>query len=509
MTIINRRGAYMGFEHDRASDWAWLAAWQPSVVRLMLPGSYTDPASVSVEKVRRVHDTVPDATILLRCWDVDDRKGAAHAEMGADPFGFAQRQVDWWSVVADRCTGVPRERLMAGLNNEVNVDRYGAQLFDYTTAAMRRAAARGLRLGVGMFSVGTPGKPGESPYDMTFFSRWEEDIVRGRHALVVHEYMQPEGMYGVWIDPKTGEERHDWQNLINRHVHWPMPRAPKIIGEWGIEGLLFGRHVDPVYGHSGWLNFPELWPATRLGDEYVACCKAADPTVMAICQFVWDIPDPTWNSFSPEPAAAELLARRSLCEVAVQDAGEGEENTVHIPVVVNHTVDTPPAPVPPPDETPPADGDNWARSLAFVKRWEGGYQNVANDSGNWTSGVVGVGENKGTNWGISAASYPDLDIKNLSREEAHAIFQRDYWIPSGAAKLAWPACLVVLDTAILHGVGTATAWQAEVGTNAFAFAAKRLRVYTDLSNWDYWGKAWILRVADLLEECALNVGAGS
>ena len=342
--IVNRRGAYMGFEHDRASDWAWLAAWQPSVVRLMLPGSYTDPASVSVEKVRRVHDTVPGATILLRCWDVDDRNGEAHAEMGADPFGLAQRQVDWWSVVADRA-GVPREFLMAGLNNEVNVDRYGAQLFDYGTAAMRRAAARGLRLCVGMFSVGTPGKPGESSYDMRYFAHWEDDIVRGRHALGLHEYAQPEGMYCVWTD-EEGQERHDWQNLINRHIHWP-GAIPKIIGEWGIDGLLFNRHADPTYGNSGWLNFPELWPATRLGDEYVACCQVADPTVQAICQFGWDLPDRKWNSFSPEPAAAELLARRALCEVAVQDAGEEPDNTVHIPaVVVGQPVTPAPQPTP-------------------------------------------------------------------------------------------------------------------------------------------------------------------
>lgn len=165
------------------------------------------------------------------------------------------------------------------------------------------------------------------------------------------------------------------------------------------------------------------------------------------------------------------------------------------------------APVTPPVIDEPADppsnpSDNWARSIAFTARWEGGYQNVANDVGNWTGGKVGVGENKGTNWGVSAASYPHLDIKNLTREQAHEIFKRDYWIPSGASVLPWPACLIVFDTAILHGVGTAKTWQKEVGTNAFAFAAKRLRVYTKMTNWDTWGKGWVNRVADLLEVSA-------
>jgi lysozyme family protein len=34
---------------------------------------------------------------------------------------------------------------------------------------------------------------------------------------------------------------------------------------------------------------------------------------------------------------------------------------------------------------------------------EGGFQNDPDDSGNWTGGKVGVGELKGTKWGICAA----------------------------------------------------------------------------------------------------------
>jgi lysozyme family protein len=176
----------------------------------------------------------------------------------------------------------------------------------------------------------------------------------------------------------------------------------------------------------------------------------------------------------------------------IPQAKKPTATTTHIPVV-----GTGEQPV---DAQPQA--GTWPRSLAFTSKWEGGYQNVHNDVGNWTGGAVGVGENKGTNWGVSAASYPHLDIKNLTQAEAHAIFFRDYWQASGADKLAWPACLLVFDTAILHGVGTARAWQQEVGTNALAFAAKRLRVYTRMSNWDTWGKGWVNRTAELLEAAA-------
>lgn len=47
--------------------------------------------------------------------------------------------------------------------------------------------------------------------------------------------------------------------------------------------------------------------------------------------------------------------------------------------------------------------------------YEGGYTNDPADPG---------GE---TNFGISKKSYPDLDIKNLSREQAIEIYYRDFW----------------------------------------------------------------------------------
>jgi lysozyme family protein len=52
---------------------------------------------------------------------------------------------------------------------------------------------------------------------------------------------------------------------------------------------------------------------------------------------------------------------------------------------------------------------------------EGGYEDDPSDPG---------GE---TNFGISKRSYPQVDIKNLTKEEASAIYLRDFWKFNGLA----------------------------------------------------------------------------
>jgi lysozyme family protein len=58
---------------------------------------------------------------------------------------------------------------------------------------------------------------------------------------------------------------------------------------------------------------------------------------------------------------------------------------------------------------------------------ERGFTDYPSDPGNWTGGRVGVGACRGTKYGISAASYPNLDIKALTLDQARAIAKRDYW----------------------------------------------------------------------------------
>jgi lysozyme family protein len=95
-------------------------------------------------------------------------------------------------------------------------------------------------------------------------------------------------------------------------------------------------------------------------------------------------------------------------------------------------------------------------SFKRVVGLEGGLSEDPHDPGNWTGGSVGVGQLLGTRYGISAASYPKINIRNLTQDMAREIYQRDYWKPCHCDDLAWPLCLVVFDCAVNCGTGTAT-----------------------------------------------------
>ncbi|MFA6290212.1 MAG: glycosyl hydrolase 108 family protein [Victivallales bacterium] len=65
---------------------------------------------------------------------------------------------------------------------------------------------------------------------------------------------------------------------------------------------------------------------------------------------------------------------------------------------------------------------------------EGGYSNNIHDPGNWTGGKEGKGRFLGTKYGIAASQYgtrllsQGIIIKHLTKEQARALFERDYWL---------------------------------------------------------------------------------
>lgn len=94
------------------------------------------------------------------------------------------------------------------------------------------------------------------------------------------------------------------------------------------------------------------------------------------------------------------------------------------------------------------------QSIAFpwVIGEEGGFQNDPSDKGNWTGGAVGFGELKGTKYGISAASFPSVDIANLTLEGAYPLAKSFYWDKFSGDLLPQSVALAVFDFGINAGI---------------------------------------------------------
>lgn len=157
---------------------------------------------------------------------------------------------------------------------------------------------------------------------------------------------------------------------------------------------------------------------------------------------------------------------------------------------------------------------------------EAGYSDDRRDPGNWTGGRVGIGDMKGTKFGIAANTYPDIDIKNLTLEQAKAIYLRDWWQKIGAEDIDSAIVFQLWDFAVNAGMSTAKrALQRAVNVpddgaigqrtiaavNAMTvsdvvlrFNAQRIRFYTSLSTWPTYGKGWANRVAGQLDYAAVD-----
>lgn len=99
--------------------------------------------------------------------------------------------------------------------------------------------------------------------------------------------------------------------------------------------------------------------------------------------------------------------------------------------------------------------NNFDIAVEIILKHEGGYVNHPNDPG---------GE---TNYGISKRAYPDLDIANLTKEDATAIYKRDYWDRISGDDLPFAVGIVVVDYAVNSGVSRASkALQLAVGATS-------------------------------------------
>jgi lysozyme family protein len=143
---------------------------------------------------------------------------------------------------------------------------------------------------------------------------------------------------------------------------------------------------------------------------------------------------------------------------------------------------------------------------------EGGYINDPNDPG---------GE---TNWGISKRSYPNVDIKALTREGAKRIYRTDFWDRANMDGYDPAIAFQVFDIAVNSGIETAVrmlqraanvADDGHIGPVTIAavkarsvtdmlmlLVAERLEFWAKLSTWDRFGRGWSRRAAQDLRYAA-------
>jgi lysozyme family protein len=153
---------------------------------------------------------------------------------------------------------------------------------------------------------------------------------------------------------------------------------------------------------------------------------------------------------------------------------------------------------------------------------EGGLSLDRQDPGNWTGGKVGVGRLVGTKYGIAAHAHPNLDIANLTMEDAAAILDKGYWrkvwgddLPAGLdyamfdyAVNSGPAQAVKDVQRVVGGVDT----DGSIGPKTLKaiMAASppvvirglmdhRLAFMKKLANWEHNKNGWTARVAHVRE----------
>lgn len=153
---------------------------------------------------------------------------------------------------------------------------------------------------------------------------------------------------------------------------------------------------------------------------------------------------------------------------------------------------------------------------------EGAYSDDPNDPGNWTGGEKGKGELKGTKYGVSAATYPQLDIKSLTRDQAAQIYWRDFWVTIKGDQLPPRVALVVFDSAVNQGPGVAAKllqqdldveMDGDIGPQTIAaartkdqtetvldFLSRRAMRYAKTKNFDKDGRGWNKRLLRLAME---------
>ena len=163
----------------------------------------------------------------------------------------------------------------------------------------------------------------------------------------------------------------------------------------------------------------------------------------------------------------------------------------------------------------------FSRAFDLTLEHEGIFSNDRNDSGNWTGAGVGMGKLNGTKFGISAAAYPDLNIRGLTKEGAKRIYKKDYWDVNLLDDYHHEIAILWFDALVNHGRRNANKMmQRSIGVNddgiigkkskaalraadprktSIIFLSKRLQFYSCIPTFNNYGRGWVRRITYQME----------
>lgn len=91
------------------------------------------------------------------------------------------------------------------------------------------------------------------------------------------------------------------------------------------------------------------------------------------------------------------------------------------------------------------------KAFTYIVGVEGKLSMDPRDKGNWTGGRIGVGELRGSKYGMSAAAHPAIDIANLTIDGVKSLFESEYWAKIRGDEVPYPIALCLADDAYNHG----------------------------------------------------------
>lgn len=146
------------------------------------------------------------------------------------------------------------------------------------------------------------------------------------------------------------------------------------------------------------------------------------------------------------------------------------------------------------------EGKGFDRAVNLTMKLEGGY--VANDAGK--------GE---TNMGINKTANPDVNVRELTPDQAKALYRERYWNAIGAEKLSPAMQIVAFDAAVNHGPSATAKMLAAAGGDPGKLIELRRAEYQRLLKQDpqkygKYAKAWESRL-QLVEAAAAVPEGGS